>query len=148
MKKTISLPAILLGLLAASNVFAGQLTASGTVTPVQCTKLSSDVTATVSKNVQVGYACGGSAIYVGACSTAGQTKTRGLPCAVLSNANGGTPTVFTGTCTSATGTYNVTGPTMYLGNSSGGQVSGVPLSDAGGGTCTAAAVETRVTALP
>lgn len=148
MKKSTYLSALLLGLMAASNVIAGQLAASGTITPVQCTKLSSDVTATISKNVEAAYACGGNSIYAGACSTAGQTKTRSLPCGIVSNATGGTPTTYTGTCTSNTGSYTVTGPSLFSGSSSGGQITQSPISSSGGGTCNAASVETVLNANP
>lgn len=148
MKNTISLSALAFSLLATANVFAGQVAASTTVNPVQCTKLSGDVAVMISANVEAAYSCGGTAIVVGACSKAGQTKTRSLNCTVTAPASGGTATVYSDpSCTGvggATNVYNVTGPSVYTGNSAGGNVGQGPLVTGGGGTCGAAAVETKV----
>jgi hypothetical protein len=146
MKKLISLSALALSLLGAGNVFAGQLSASATITPTACSKLSGDVAVKLSTNVMAAYDCttSATAIHIATCSTAGQVKDRSIPCGVLTAGSSSTPTVYTNSsCTGVgpTNNYTAKGPAMFTANSSGGQVTQAEMKST---TCTAAQLETRI----
>ncbi|HZX16304.1 MAG TPA: hypothetical protein VFF22_05505 [Pseudomonas sp.] len=135
---------ILFASLAASLVFVAQahaagtgtLPASGTVTNVQCTWITSNVSATLSAGVVAAYDCNSNAnntIFIGTASQRGTTKNRTIACAVTSSDVGAdTTTCNNSTCASTvpssaggatcTGNFQATGNTLFTASSDGGSV--------------------------
>ena len=162
MKNIFAISALAAGVLFSAGAMAGQMTASGVVTTAQCmdtagvaSKLTNDVNVTLSANVQAAYVCnvtgtnGVNSIHVGACSTAGSTKSRTISCTVTGTApDGVTPVYNDASCNGTAGqTFTGIGPSAYTANSAGGQVTPNFLGTTATTTCTAANIETRLQAI-
>lgn len=120
-------------------------TPANRITPDDCVLLSQNIDFTLSSNVGAAWACSQTTgtMSAGACSTAGATRTRTIPCSRRTVQVGGVDTVVknVAACPDQPPAQNdnatITGRIFYFGNSGGGQVNPSPLGD-GTTLCTSA----------
>ena len=130
---------LLAGLMASGMASAVQLTASGSVTVLDCTLLNEDVSINLTTGVEAGVSCSTQTIAMSACHSAGRVTSR----SAMIDESGADCGPTTTACTGTTVSTPVEGAAMPTATTAAGTViSQYP----GTGVCDATKAETNATA--